>query len=180
MTIQPLNKNDIFYDPVLNAVLQADGKLSGHNTHEMTMVWPSYSAIDMADTVIKRLMPATYDHWTNVVEYYDPNLCMTVKLDLNTGMSSGVAGVSPAAYQPQPPSLKNHGWAVKEETKKPEAKKIPFSVGTILFHKSSRTKWVFAEVDNITNHPVLRSFYDKSQAMQIFERDYEEFEEIFF
>lgn len=177
---QALNKNDIFYDCVLNAVLQADGTMDSNNNHQFTMVWPSYTALDMHDSVIKRLAPATYDHWTNVVEYYDFNLCMTVKIDLNTGMSSGVAGVSPTTYQPQPPSLRNHGWAVKEENKKPETKKIPFSVGSILFHKSSRTKWVFAEVDNITHHPVLRSFYDKSQAMQIFERDYEEFEEIFF
>lgn len=173
---QPLNQNDIYYDPVLNAVLQADGTVDSNNIHHFTMLWPSYSTIDMHDSVIKRLIAATYDHWTNTVEYYDTNLCMTIKIDLKSGMTSTNSGLSVT----MPQSQQNWGWTSKDEDKKPKTKKIPFSVGTILFHKSSRTKWVFAEVDNITNHPVLRSFYDKSQVMQIFERDYEEFEEIFF
>lgn len=174
---QALNKNDIFYDPVLNAVLQADGVMDSNNNHQFTMLWPSYTALDMHDSVLKRMMAATYDHWTNMVEYYDSALCMTIKIDLTTGMQSNVSGVSQSV---KTQSQQNWGWTGKDESKKPEAKRLPFSVGSILFHKTSRTKWVFAEVDNVTRHPVLRSFYDKSQAMQIFERDYEEFEEIFF
>lgn len=176
MAIQPLNPSDTYYDLVLNAVLEANGTLSAYNSHEMTMLWPTYTAIDIADSAVARLIPATYDHWTNIVEYYDASLCMTVKIDLNTGKQSSATGVS----QTTPQSQQNKGWSVKVEDKKTETKKIPFSVGSILFHKPNRTKWVFSEIDNITNHPVLRSFYDKSQAMQIFERDYEEFEEIFF
>jgi hypothetical protein len=185
MAIQPLNQGDVYYDPVLNAVLKADGTLSIHNAHQMTMLWPSYSAIDLADPMILRLMPAVYDLWTNILEYYDSNLCMHIRMDLATGKpvahQTTSTSTSTSSSVP-PPSQQNWGWTEKYEEKKPIQIKtsFPYRINAVLFHKTSRTKWIFSEIDSMTNHPVLRSFYDKSQAMQIFEKDYEEFEEIFF
>jgi hypothetical protein len=169
MSIQPIDSGKVFYDSSLNAVLQANGTLTSYNSHEMTMLWPSYTQFNIDNSAIKRLIPATYDHWANTVEYYDHQVCMMAKLDLKTGLTKNF----PLGNSQ---SQKNFGWNVEE--KKP--KKIRFATGTVLFHKTSRTKWVFDKIDSVTNHLVLRSFYDKSQAMQIFEKDYEEFEEIFF
>ena len=170
MTLQPLNQGDIYYDPVLNAVIQADGTISSQNTHAMTMLWPSYSAVDIPDSAVVRLISAKYDHWNNNLEYYDPNLCTMVKMDLSNG------------YKVTTKSQQNWGWSTKDEEKKPQISKpsFPFKAGCTLFHKESRTKWIFTEIDSMTRQPVLRSFYDKTKAMQVFEADYQEYEEIFF
>ena len=183
MSLQALNQGDIYYDPVLNAVLQADGVISTNNNHQFTMLWPSYTALDMHDSLLKRLMVATYDHWNNVVDYYDPGVCMTIKIDLSSGMSSSTPGTPQAAPQTNThQSQQNWGWSTKDEEKKPKNLKpsFPFKAGSALFHKESRTKWIFTEIDSMTRQPVLRSFYDKSKAMQVFETDYQEYEEIFF
>lgn len=177
---QALNKNDIFYDPVLNAVLQADGVMDSNNNHQFTMLWPSYTALDMHDSVLKRLMAGSYDHWNNVVEYYDSNLCMTIKLDLSSGMTSAVAGVSQSAPPTPPPSLQNWGWTSKDETKKPEPKMPPFQVGSVLFHKDTRTKWLLSDISSSGMSCELRAFDDKTRSMLISDNEFNEFEEIFF
>lgn len=170
--MKALDQGDIFYDPILNAVLQADGTFSmGYSTHAFTMLWPSYSAIDLHDNVISRLIPAQYDHWSNKLQYFDSVAGVDVVIDLTSGTSSQHQTV----FNSQSTSQKNQGWA--QEPPKP---KFPFAPKSILFHKQTRTKWIFDEIDSLTRHPVLRSFYDKSQAMQILEQDYIEFEEIFF
>jgi len=174
---QALNKNDIFYDPVLNAVLQADGVMDSNNNHHFTMLWPSYTALDMHDSVFKRLMAATYDHWTNMVEYYDSALCMTIKIDLNTGMQSNVSGVSQSV---KPQSQQNWGWTSKDESKKPESKKTPFQVGSVLFHKDTRTKWLLSDISSSGMSCELRAFDDKTRSMLISDNEFNEFEEIFF
>lgn len=182
MSIVPLNQGNLYFDPISNFVLQAEGTVDANDCHNFTMLHPTYNPFNIHDSAVKKLILCNYDPWTITVEYQD-SITGLVKINLvSKTQTFSNAQTSPNATQQQTPSQKNHGWAYEEPKKKPEKTKpsIPFKVGSILFHKSSRTKWIFAEVDNVTRHPVLRSFYDKSQAMQIFEKDYEEFEEIFF
>lgn len=181
MTVQPLTKGDTFYDPVLNAVLRADGSLSVHNTHEMTMVWPSYTALDMSDSVITRLIPADYDMWNATLKYTDPSSAMMIVVDLNTGKSASYtqyAIVNNATTQS--PSQKNWGWSSKDEEKKPEPKKSLFKVGAVLFHKDTRTKWVLAETSGSGRSFELRALDDKTKTVSVFENELDSFEEIFF
>jgi hypothetical protein len=108
---------------------------------------------------------------------------MTIQIDLSSGMTSSRSGVAQVASQSNThQSQQNWGWSTKDEEKKSKNLKpsFPFKAGCALFHKESRTKWIFTEIDSMTRQPVLRSFYDKSKAMQVFEADYQEYEEIFF
>lgn len=173
--MQALDQGDIYYDAQLKAVFQAEGTFDSTNlTHDFTMLWPTYCQAQLHDNAVKLLISAQYDHWSNILKYFDATSNTTVTIDLKN-MSSQSASVP--AINHDSSSQKNLGWAQPEEKKK---QKFPFPIKTMLFHKTSRTKWIFDEIDKTTNHPILRSFYNKNHAMQIFERDYEEFEEIFF
>ncbi|NBW58844.1 hypothetical protein EBR43_13940 [bacterium] len=184
MPAQPLNPYDTYFDHILNAVLQADGTVDKNDCHQFTILYPSYSALVLHDSVIGRLVPCKYDHWSNEMEYFDVTLSVTVKINLATGVRSthSTASSTPPKVQ-QPLSQQNWGWSGKNEEKKQEEPKksaFPFKPGAILFHKTLRTKWIYDGIDNTTKHPVLRSFYDKTKAMQVLDKDYNEFEEVFF
>lgn len=168
MSIKALPKGAIYFDPTLNAILMADGSLSAYNTHNMTMLWPTYNGLDMSDQTSLRLIPAMHDRQTDIIEYYDPNLCKTITMNLKTGN----------VINPNSQSQQNWGWVSKDEAKKTNC--VPFKVGSVLFHKTTRTKWVFSEMDKIADCPILRSFEDKSATKVLYKKDYEEFEEIFF
>lgn len=187
MSIAPLDQGDMYFDPIASFVLQAEGTVDANDCHNFTMLYPTYSQFNVHDSSVKKLISCNYDPWTNVVEYYD-NVIGLVKVDLkaktqtssnsNSNNQQTNAGVSQQKSQSQ----QNWGWTDTQETKKPEKTNtsVPFKIGCMLFHKTTRTKWIFTEIDSLTQNPVLRSFYDKNKAMQIFKKDYEEFEEIFF
>lgn len=173
MTIRPLQKDSIYFCQILNAVLSADGAINSYNCHEFTMIWPTYSAIDVPDTKIHQLLPCKFDIWTNELEYFDPNAQHLIKINLASGTKS-IISTSSASQQ-------NWGWDTsKEVPKEPVKPKDPFKKGAILFHKPTRTKWVYDCIDSLTRNHIVRSFYDKGQAMQIFEKNLNEFEELFF
>jgi len=180
MTIQPLKKNDFYFDNILNAVLQADGTINHHDCHELTMIWPSYSAIDLPDSSIHRLIPCKFDLWNNEIEYIDNVSNNIIKINLLNGNKTVFNGASSTIHSTSPsPSQQNWGWSSKNnETSKNTQE--PFKKGTVLFHKSTRTKWTYDIVDPLTKHYVLRSFYDKTKAMQVFDKDLSEYEELFF
>lgn len=167
--IKPLLKGSMYFDPVLNAILQANGDVSALNTHNMTMVWPTYSGLDMSDSTSLRLIPAKYNQSTQLIEYYDPNLCKTITMNLHTGQTVNT----------QSTSQQNWGWASKDEEKKPEHP-FPFKVGCILFHKRTRTKWIYTKLDQVTSCPIVQSLQDKEQVITIFKSEYSDYEEIFF
>lgn len=169
--IKPLLKGAIFFDPVLNAIVMADGDISSYNTHNMTMLWPSYSALDMTDQASVRLIPAIHNKTTNIIEYYDTNLCKTVSMNLATGQM----------INPSSTSQQNWGWSSKNDDKK-EEKKQRFLFNSVLFHTRTRTKWVFTKADNegAINALTLRSFYDREVTKIVYEQDFNEYEEIFF
>jgi len=171
MTVKPLKKDSLYFCQILNAVLSADGTVNSYDCHEFTMIWPSYSAIDMPDTKIHRLIPCKFDMWTNELSYYDPNAQHLIKVNLLNGTKSTMPSSSA--------SQQNWGWnaAQEKETIKPNDF---FKKGAVLFHKPTRTKWTYDCVDSLTRNHVLRSFYDKTQATQFFDKDLNDFEELFF
>lgn len=175
MSIQPLNRGDFYFDSILNAILSADGTINTFDCHEFTMVWPSYTALDLPDTSVSRLTPCHFDMWTNEVEYYDSINQQIVRINLMSGKQTCIS-TSPS-IQTTPSPQKNWGWP---EEPKPIKNTDPFPKNAVLFHKSSRTKWIYNMRDPVTNNYVLLSFYDKNQATQIFDKDLPEFEEVFF
>lgn len=185
MPIQPLKQGDHYFDQILNAVLSADGTVNSFNCHEFTMVWPSYTAVDLPDGSIQRLIPCQYDMWTGDLEYADPTTNMTMKINLTTGIKSTIT----SATMPTPPqswgtpksgSQQNMGWAYVDTSNAKTVINEPFKKGSVLFHKPTRTKWTYDCVDSLTRNHVLRSFYDKTQATQFFDKDLNDFEELFF
>jgi hypothetical protein len=175
MSVKPLNKNDFYFDSILNAVLSADGTINSFNCHEFTMVWPSYTAVDLPDSSVYRLVPCKFDQWTNEMEYFDTITNQTVRINLMTGNTATFSGT-----QSKPASQQNMGWSYSEPTKEKPQPKDPFKRGAVLFHKPTRTKWTYDCVDSLTRNHVLRSFYDKGQATQFFDKDLGDFEELFF
>ena len=168
--LNPLPKGNMYFDPALNAILQADGDISSCNTHNMTMLWPTYSALDMPDSTTLRLVPAKYDQTTQLIEYYDPNFCKTITMNLHTGQIANT----------QSTSQQNWGWASKDEEKKLDDHSFPFKVGCTLFHKRTRTKWLYVKLDRVTSCPIVQSLQDKEQMVSIFKSEYPDYEEIFF
>lgn len=177
--MQALDQGDIYYDPTLGAVLQAEGTVdTAYLTHNFTMLWPSYGAANIHDSMVKRLIPAQYDPWGSILEYFDTAANATVKIDLKNSVTSQHSisiNINNSTVSQQ-----NLGWPSTTQTEEKKKQKFPFAAKSILFHKNTKTKWIFDEIDSVTNHPVLRSFYNKQDAMQIFENEYDEFEEIFF
>lgn len=185
MAVQPLNKNDFYFDANLNAVLCADGTVNSYNCHEMTMVWPTYTSFDVPDGSVQKLIPCKFDIWTNDMEYFDTASNSTIKVNLKTGTKTTVT--TAASAPPTPPSSwgtpksnsqQNMGWSYSEPVKENSKPKDPFKKGAVLFHKSTRAKWVYDKAES--SGYTLRSFYDKSQTMHIFDRELKEFEEVFF
>ncbi len=185
MAVTPLKQNDNYYDPVLNAVLSADGTVNAYNCHEFTMVWPSYTALDLPDGSVQRLIPCKFDVWTSELEYADPTTNMTVKINLATGTKSTITSATfttptppPSWGTPKSSSQQNMGWSYSEPVKEQPKSKDPFKKGAVLFHKSTRTKWVYDKMES--SGYVLKSFNDKSKTMNVFDRELGEFEEVFF
>jgi hypothetical protein len=179
MAAKPLDQGDMYFDQISSFVLQADGTVDSKDCHNFTMLYPTYSQYSVHDSMIKRLIPCTYDAWITTVEYQDPVSLSLVKIDLSTKTQTNTTTYPPSSQQ-------NWGWVddsrtnTSEEKKTEKSKKLPFSVGSVLFHKSTRTKWIFTEIDNVGKTPILKAISDKDKTMRIFEKDYEEFEEIFF
>lgn len=185
MPLQPLKQNDFYFDNILNAILSADGTVNSYDCHELTMLWPSYSAIDLPDTAVQRLTPCKFDHWTNEMEYIDPITNQTIRINLVTGLTSTVAASAPPTPPPswgapKSSSQQNAGWAYVDTSNAKIVINEPFKKGAVLFHKPTRTKWTYDSVDSLTRNYILRSFYDKAQATQFFKKDLNEFEEMFF
>lgn len=178
MTVKPLKSNDFYFDNILNAVLSADGTVNQFDCHEFTMVWPSYTAIDLPDSSVHRLTPCKFNLWANEIEYVDAVNNQTVTINLLTGTKTTFSS-NTLTVNPPPPSQQNWGWTSKNEV---QSKKLeePFKKGTVVFHKTTRTKWTYDIIDPLTKNYVFRSFYDKTKAMQIIEKDLNEFEELFF
>jgi len=178
MAAKPLDQGDMYFDQISSFVLQADGTVDSKDCHNFTMLYPTYSQYSVHDSMIKRLIPCTYDAWITTVEYQDPVSSSLVKIDLSTKTQTSTTYSSS--------SQKNWGWADSSQPKPLEQKKteksnkLPFSVGSVLFHKATRTKWIFTEIDDVGKTPILKAFSDKDKTMRIFQKDYEEFEEIFF
>jgi hypothetical protein len=118
---------------------------------------------------------------------------MTVKINLATGTKSTVAASTPPIPPPSwgapksgpsgwstsnSSSQQNMGWSYSEPVKEESKSKDPFKKGAVLFHKSTRTKWVYDKAES--SGYVLKSFNDKSHTMNIFDRELGEFEEVFF
>lgn len=175
MSVKPLNKNDFYFDSILNAILSADGTLNSFDCHEFTMIWPSYTYFDLPDTSIHRLIPCKFDVWTNEMEYFDVTANQTIKVNLMTGNKATVT-----APNTNSSSQQNWGWNTEPAIKEPSKPKDPFKKGATVFHKATRTKWTYDCIDSLTGNYVLRSFYDKGQATQFFEKDLNDFEELFF
>jgi hypothetical protein len=182
MSVKPLNKNDFYFDSILNAVLSADGTINSFDCHEFTMVWPSYTALDLPDSYIHRLVPCQFDQWTNEMEYFDTITNQMVRINLMTGTKATFTASNNALTwgTSKSNSQQNMGWNYSEPTKEKLQSKDPFKKGAVLFHKPTRTKWTYDCVDSLTCNHVLRSFYDKSQATQFFDKDLSDFEELFF
>lgn len=182
MSVKPLNKNDFYFDSILNAVLSADGTVNSFDCHEFTMVWPSYTALDLPDTSVHRLTPCNYDIWTGDLEYTDPTTNMTMKINLTTGTKATISNPTPppSSGTPKSSSQQNMGWAYVDTSNAKTVINEPFKKGAVLFHRPTRTKWTYDCVDSLTRNHVLRSFYDKTQATQFFDKDLNDLEELFF
>jgi len=194
MAVTPLKQGDHYFDHVLNAVLSADGTVNSFNCHEFTMVWPSYTALDLPDGSIQRLVPCKYDMWTGELEYFDTINNHMVRINLSTGTKATITSATflsssgwgapksgPSGWSTSnSSSQQNMGWSHPEPTKEEPKSKDPFKKGAVLFHKPTRTKWTYDCVDSLTQNYVLRSFHDKTQATQFFDKDLNDFEELFF
>lgn len=176
MSVKPLNKDDMYFDQILNAILSADGTINKYNCHEFSMIWPTCVPVDLPDSSIHRLIPCQFDMWTGEVEYFDSTSNQTIKVNLTTGTKA----VLSTAPKVKSSSQQNMGWSYSEPAKEKVKPKDPFKRGAVLFHKPTRTKWTYDCVDSLTRNHVLRSFYDKGQATQFFDKDLGDFEELFF